>query len=85
MLLILFKKSQRYLVYNIKIQNPKHMSTIEQSEIRLKIAQIIERSRHNEELFLIDSKTAASHIIQFLQKNNLIEGFYQENILHIEN
>lgn len=61
------------------------MSTLEQSEIQVNIAQIIERSRHQEERFLIDSKTAASDIIQFLLKKNLIEGFYQENILDTEN
>lgn len=61
------------------------MSTLEQSEIQVKIAQIIERSRHQEEMFLIDSKTAASDIIQFLVNKNLIEGFYNENILEAEN
>ena len=61
------------------------MSNIEQSEIQVKIAQIIERSRHQEERFLIDSRTAASDIIQFLVKKNLIEGLYHENILNLEN
>ncbi len=61
------------------------MSTLEQSEIRSKIAQIIERSRHHEEMFLIDSQTAAYDIIRFLQKKNLIEGFYEEKLLNIEN
>ncbi|GEO09456.1 hypothetical protein [Segetibacter aerophilus] len=56
------------------------MSNLEQSEIQLKIAQIIERSRHQEERFLIDSKAAASDILQFLQKKNLIDGFYQEDL-----
>jgi hypothetical protein len=55
------------------------MSNLEQSEIQIKIAEIIERSRHQEERFLIDSKTAASDIIQFLYKRNLIDGFYQED------
>lgn len=61
------------------------MSNLEQSEIKLKIAQIIERSRHQEETFLIDSKTAASAIIEFLKMRNLIHGFYQENMLGFEN
>ncbi len=61
------------------------MSSLEQNEVQLKIAQIIDRSRHHEEMFLVDSKTAASDIIQFLKKKNLIEGFYQENILDVEN
>ncbi|MCW3108262.1 MAG: hypothetical protein JWQ09_2768 [Segetibacter sp.] len=61
------------------------MSNLEQYEIQLKIAQIIERSRHHEEMFLIDSKAAASDIIQFLHKKNLIEGFYQENIMNVGN
>ena len=61
------------------------MSNIEQSEVQTRIAQIIERSRHQEERFLIDSKTAASDIIQFLQKKNLINGTYQENILNSKN
>ncbi|MDQ6814894.1 MAG: hypothetical protein M3040_14255 [Bacteroidota bacterium] len=61
------------------------MSTLEQSEIQVKIAQIIERSRHQEEMFLIDSKTAASDIIQFLLTRNLIDGFYKEDIENSEN
>ena len=56
------------------------MSNIEQTEIKLKIAQIIERSRHQEERFLIDSQTAASDIIQYLQTRNLLDGFYQEDL-----
>ncbi|MCW3081412.1 hypothetical protein [Segetibacter sp.] len=61
------------------------MSNLERSEIQLKIAQIIERSRHQEERFLIDSKTAASDIMQFLYRKNLVEGFYQEEFPHFEN
>lgn len=61
------------------------MSNLEQYEIQLKIAQIIERSRHHEERFLIDSKAAAADILQFLEKKNLLEGFYQANILEVEN
>jgi len=36
------------------------MSETEKHNIRLQIEQIIERSRYQEEMFLIDSKTAAS-------------------------
>ena len=61
------------------------MSNLEQTEIQLKIAQIIERSRHQEEMFLIDSKAAAYNIIAFLHSQNLLEGFYQENILEVDN
>lgn len=61
------------------------MSNIERSEIQIKIAQIIERSRHQEERFLIDSKAAASDIIHFLYKKNLIDGFYQEEFPGFEN
>ncbi len=60
------------------------MSNLEQSEIHVNIAQIIERSRHQDERFLVDSKSAASNIIEFLIKKNLLEGFYQENILNVE-
>lgn len=56
------------------------MSNLEQHEIQVKIAEIIERSRHQEEMFLTDSKTAASDIIQFLHNKNLIADFYQENV-----
>lgn len=48
------------------------MSEVEKHTIRLQIEQIIERSRHQDEMFLIDSKTAASDILQLLQKENLI-------------
>lgn len=48
------------------------MSEIEKHTIRVHIEQIIERSRYQDENFLIDSKTAASNILQFLQKENLI-------------
>ena len=61
------------------------MSNLEQYEIQTKIAQIIERSRHQEEMFLVDSKSAANDIIQFLQTRNLIEGFHLENIHVREN
>lgn len=50
------------------------MSEIENHKIRLQIEQIIERSRHLDEMFLIDSKTAASNILQYLQKENLISN-----------
>ncbi|MCW3111927.1 MAG: hypothetical protein JWR18_323 [Segetibacter sp.] len=48
------------------------MSEIEKHTIRLQIEQIIERSRYQDEMFLIDSRTAATNILQFLQKENLI-------------
>ncbi|MDQ6812663.1 MAG: hypothetical protein M3040_02815 [Bacteroidota bacterium] len=48
------------------------MSEIEKHTISAQIEQIIERSRYQDEMFLIDSKTAASDILQFLQKENLI-------------
>jgi hypothetical protein len=48
------------------------MSESENHKIRLQIEQIIERARHLDEMFLIDSKTAASNILQYLQKENLI-------------
>ena len=53
------------------------MSEIEKHTIRLQIEQIIERSRYQDEMFLVDSKTAASNILQFLQKENLIQ---KENV-----
>jgi|GEM_PF-4429561 len=52
------------------------MSEIQQYQIQTKIAEIIERSRHHEEMILIDSKTAASDILQYLKKENI---FPQEN------
>lgn len=61
------------------------MSNLEQSEIQQKIAQIIERSRHHEEMFLIDSKTAATNILEFLKKKNLLEGFYEEDLMSVPN
>lgn len=48
------------------------MSEIEKHTVRLQIEQIIERSRYQEETFLVDSKTAASNILQYLQRENLI-------------
>jgi hypothetical protein len=48
------------------------MSEIQKHIVKLQIEQIIERSRHQDEMFLIDSKTAASNILQYLQKENLI-------------
>lgn len=61
------------------------MSNLEQTEIQLNIAQIIERSRHQEEMFLIDSKAAASTIIEFLYSKNLLVGFNNEDFLKVEN
>ena len=48
------------------------MSEIEKHNVSLQIEQIIERSRYQDEMFLIDSKTAASNILQYLQKENLL-------------
>lgn len=55
------------------------MSNFEQAEIRTKIAQIIERSRCHEELILIDSKTAAMDIIEFLIDKNLLEESVEDS------
>jgi hypothetical protein len=54
------------------------MSQAEHYDLQLNIAQIIERSRHHEEMFLIDSKTAATDILKYLEKRNLISGFEEE-------
>ena len=48
------------------------MSQIEQIIVQGKIAEIIETSRHGEERFFTDSKTAASNILKYLQKENFI-------------
>lgn len=48
------------------------MSQIEKNIVTLQIEQIIDRARYQEEMFLIDSKTAASNILQYLQTENLI-------------
>jgi hypothetical protein len=48
------------------------MSETQKHIVKLQIEQIIERSRHQEEMFLIDSKTAALNILQYLQNENLI-------------
>jgi len=48
------------------------MSEIENHKVKLQIEQIIERSRYHDEMFLTDSKTAASNILQYLQMENLI-------------
>ena len=48
------------------------MSQIEQHNVQVKIAEIINRSRHHEESFLVDSKTAASDIIKYLQRENIV-------------
>lgn len=47
------------------------MSEIQQHQIQTKIAEIIERSRHHEEMILIDSRTAASDIVNYLKKENI--------------
>lgn len=48
------------------------MSQMEQYNVQVKIAEIINRSRHHEESFLVDTKTAASNIIKYLQKANIM-------------
>ena len=48
------------------------MSETQKHLVKLQIEQIIERSRYQDEMFLIDSKTAATDILQYLQKENLI-------------
>jgi predicted GTPase len=48
------------------------MSETDKHRVTIQIEQIIERSRHQEEMFLIDSKTAASDILDYLQKEHLI-------------
>jgi len=47
------------------------MSETEQ-DIQVKIAKIIDSSRHHEEMFLTDSKTAAQQILKLLQSENLL-------------
>jgi len=49
------------------------MSELEQN-IQVKIAQIIERSRHHDEMFLTDSRTAAQQILKLLQNENLFSA-----------
>ena len=58
------------------------MSNYEQYEIQQKIAQIIERSRHQEEMFLVDSKTAASDIWNYLKNKNILGEYFTESIDH---
>jgi hypothetical protein len=48
------------------------MSTIEKNTVQIKIAEIINRSRCGSELFFTDSKTAASDILKYLQRENII-------------
>jgi hypothetical protein len=48
------------------------MSPLEEYQIKLEIEQIIDRSRHQEEMLLIDSKAAASNILLYLKQENLI-------------
>jgi hypothetical protein len=55
------------------------MSEIENHKVKLQIEQIIERSRYHDEMFLTDSKTAATNILKFLQKENLIPVQTNEN------
>ena len=55
------------------------MSEIQQYQIQTKIAEIIDRSRHHEEMFLVDSKTAASDILKYLQKESIWPEAAQDN------
>ncbi|MDB5249376.1 MAG: hypothetical protein JWQ40_3770 [Segetibacter sp.] len=48
------------------------MSKIEQTIVQGKIAEIIDTSRHGEEMFFTDSKTAASDILKYLQNEKII-------------
>jgi uncharacterized protein YdaT len=49
------------------------MQTLYPAEIK-EIQQIIERSRCHEELFLLDTNTAAVNIMQYLTKEGLLTG-----------
>ncbi len=55
------------------------MSQIEQTIVQGKIAEIIETARHGEERFFTDSKTAASNILKYLQKENIIPNYIRVN------
>lgn len=48
------------------------MTPIEKENIQTEIAHIIERSRHSDEMFLTDSKSAALQIMSFLQRENIL-------------
>jgi hypothetical protein len=48
------------------------MLPIEEHQLRLEIELIIDRSRHYEEMFLVDSKQAAFDILLYLQQQNLL-------------
>jgi hypothetical protein len=61
------------------------MSEYKHSQVQLEIAQIIERSRHQEEMFLIDSKTAATQILSFLRRENLLPSFSEEILANRQN
>jgi hypothetical protein len=61
------------------------MSEHTQAQVQLKIAQIIERSRHSEEMFLIDSKTAASEIIDFLKQEDIIASVTEKMLMRLQN
>ncbi len=50
------------------------MSDKEKHMISVQIEQIIERSRHHDERFLVDSKAAAINILHYLQQENLISN-----------
>jgi len=55
------------------------MSQIEQTLVQSKIAEIIDTSKHGEEMFFTDSKAAASIILKYLQKENLIPSLLSAN------
>ena len=48
------------------------MVIYEQKEVLLNIQQLIDRSRCSIDGFFIDSKTAASDILQYLERENII-------------
>jgi hypothetical protein len=61
------------------------MTANKQAQVQLEIAQIIEGSRHFEEMLLTDSKTAASKIIKFLKKENLLSSYKEEMLTNALN
>lgn len=54
------------------------MSQIERYNIQVKIAEIINRSRHHEENFLVDTKAAASDILKYLQTEKFVSAETEE-------
>lgn len=58
------------------------MDVSTQLEVQDHIACIIDRSRHHEELFLVDSKTAAKNIIIYLIGKQIIPAIEKEDVEH---